>query len=130
MAKTDAKIRTAPKTQAKPKAPANAKGALPTKARARAKTTLKPTRKTTAASAGEAAPSVSSSPGATKLQILIDLLGRPHGASIAELMASTGWQAHSVRGALAGSLKKKGIVVTGEKVDGCRRYSIIKPGRT
>ena len=60
---------------------------------------------------------------------MIDLLGRPQGASIDELIAATGWQAHSVRGALAGALKKKGVVVTSEKVDGSRRYSAANAGR-
>ena len=36
---------------------------------------------------------------------------RPEGASLAELVAATGWQAHSVRGALAGSLKRKGHAI-------------------
>lgn len=54
------------------------------------------------------------------------LLGRPNGATIAELMKITGWQAHSVRGFLSGALKKRqGITVTGEKdAAGVRRYRI------
>ena len=52
------------------------------------------------------------------------MLVRPDGASLAELIAATGWQAHSVRGALAGSLKKKGHVILSEKSDGQRRYRI------
>ena len=39
----------------------------------------------------------------------------------------TGWQTHSVRGALAGSLKRKGHVVTSDKVDGVRRYRVGVP---
>ena len=49
---------------------------------------------------------------------------RPEGASLAELVAATGWQAHSVRGALAGSLKRKGHAIVSEKLDGERRYRI------
>ena len=52
------------------------------------------------------------------------LLCRPEGASLAELVALTGWQAHSVRGALAGSLKRKGHVILSEKIAGERRYRI------
>lgn len=61
---------------------------------------------------------------ATKIGRILELLARPEGASLAELTAATGWQAHSVRGALAGTLKKKGHVVGSEKIDGARRYRI------
>lgn len=47
------------------------------------------------------------------------MLKRPEGASIAEIAAAFGWQAHTVRGAIAGTLKKKlGLEVTSEKVEG------------
>ena len=52
------------------------------------------------------------------------MLSRPEGASLAELVAATGWQAHSVRGALAGSLKRKGYTILSEKIAGERRYRI------
>lgn len=59
---------------------------------------------------------------ATKLDRLAALLARPGGASIAELVSATGWQAHSVRGALAGALKHRGLRVASEKIEGVRRY--------
>ena len=43
----------------------------------------------------------------TKQALLIDLLKRKNGASIDEIVKATGWQAHSVRGAISGALKKK-----------------------
>jgi hypothetical protein len=50
---------------------------------------------------------------------LIDMLRSPNGASIEEIMSATGWQSHTVRGAIAGALKKKlGLTVTSEKIDG------------
>ena len=52
---------------------------------------------------------------------VIALLQRPQGTSIAEIMALTGWQAHSIRGLFAGTLKKRGIVVTSEKAEGGER---------
>lgn len=58
----------------------------------------------------------------TKLQTLTTLLQRPGGARLPDLCAATGWQAHSVRGALAGALKKRGLTITSEKVDGGRVY--------
>lgn len=50
---------------------------------------------------------------------LIAMLKRSDGATIDEIVATFGWQAHTVRGAIAGALKKKlGLDVTSEKVDG------------
>ena len=61
----------------------------------------------------------------TKAEHILSLLSRPSGSSIAEMMKSTGWQAHSVRSFLAGSLKKKGHTVS-SKLDqgGVRRYRL------
>ena len=51
----------------------------------------------------------------TKQALLIDLLKRKRGATIPEVIEATGWQAHSVRGAISGALKKKlGLTVTSE----------------
>lgn len=59
----------------------------------------------------------------TKLQLAIDLISRPEGASLDELVKATGWQRHSTRGALAGALRKKlGSPVIVEIMDGVRRY--------
>jgi hypothetical protein len=66
-------------------------------------------------------------PGASKTGIMTELLGRPGGTTLDELVRATGWQAHSVRGALAGALKKKGHTITSEKQDGVRRYRIEAP---
>ncbi len=62
----------------------------------------------------------------TKQALMIDLLKRKKGATIEEIVEATGWQAHSVRGAISGALKKKlGLMVTSEKPDdGARRYRI------
>lgn len=60
----------------------------------------------------------------TKLSILLGLLSRAEGASLAEMVDATGWQAHSIRGAMAGTLKKKGHAVLSEKIDGVRRYRL------
>lgn len=57
-------------------------------------------------------------PRQTKQQIMIDLLRRPEGAGIEEITAATGWQSHTVRGAMSGALKKKlGLEITSEKVE-------------
>jgi hypothetical protein len=55
----------------------------------------------------------------TKQAILIAMLRAEGGATIEEIAAATGWQSHTVRGAMAGALKKKlGLEVTSEKVEG------------
>ncbi len=55
----------------------------------------------------------------TKQAQLVAMLQRPDGASLDEIVAATGWQAHTVRGAVAGALKKKlGLTVTSERVEG------------
>jgi hypothetical protein len=67
------------------------------------------------------------SPGTlTKQQVCLELLGRPEGACIDELQAATGWQAHSVRGFLSGTIKKKlGLTLSSDRSgDGPRRYRI------
>ena len=46
-------------------------------------------------------------PGITKLALLVAHLSAPGGATIAELCKATGWQPHSVRGALAGALNAR-----------------------
>ena len=69
-------------------------------------------------------------PPATKQAAMIDLLKRPKGARISDLMKATGWQAHSVRGAISGTLKKKlGLTVTSEPIEGRGRvYRISNNG--
>jgi hypothetical protein len=62
----------------------------------------------------------------SKQQVCLDLLNRPEGATVDELQAATAWQQHSVRGFLAGAVKKRlGLVLLSEKPDaGPRRYRI------
>jgi Protein of unknown function (DUF3489) len=64
----------------------------------------------------------------TKLALLVDLLQRKGGTTIAEAMKATGWQRHSVRGAISGALKNKlGLAVKSEKVEGRGRVYRIAP---
>ncbi|MHB8493489.1 MAG: DUF3489 domain-containing protein, partial [Casimicrobiaceae bacterium] len=56
------------------------------------------------------------------------LLSAPAGGTLAQMMALTGWQAHSVRGVISGVLRKKlGLAVTCEqpKDADARRYRIV-----
>ena len=62
----------------------------------------------------------------SKTAQILDLLKRPGGVSSKELMETTGWQAHSVRGFLSGTVGKKlGLTVVSTKGEnGERTYSI------
>ena len=54
----------------------------------------------------------------TKQALIIAMLGRPEGASIAEIAEASGWLHHTIRGMIAGSLRKKlGLAITSTKED-------------
>lgn len=58
----------------------------------------------------------------TKQAMVLAMLRRPEGATVAQIMAATGWQAHTVRGTLAGALKKRlGLAVVSTKTAGSER---------
>jgi hypothetical protein len=83
-------------------------------------TTTKPAPRKRKGAAAE-----TSAPTPSKLDIVVGLLQRPEGATVEALSAATGWQMHSVRGAMSGALKKKrGLTITSEKTDAGRIYRI------
>ncbi len=64
----------------------------------------------------------------TKQAKLIAMLRAEGGANVAEIAAATGWQAHTVRGAMSGALKKKlGLEVTSEKDEARGRVYKLPP---
>lgn len=66
-------------------------------------------------------------PRVTKADIVIGLLTRPTGATIAQMCEATGWQQHSVRGFLAGTVKKKASMTLGsEKTNAVRTYRLTQ----
>ena len=66
----------------------------------------------------DAAPKTRTPREGTKQAKLIAMLRAKSGATIEEIVAATGWQSHTVRGAMSGALKKKlGLEVTSEKVE-------------
>lgn len=92
-----------------------------------AKSTRDQAATTTVARKREARPEQHSDQGrVTKHALLLQLLNSPEGASIEDMMHATEWQQHSVRGFLAGTVKKKmGLALTSSKAEGeVRRYRI------
>lgn len=68
-----------------------------------------------------------STASATKIDTVISMLRAKGGTSIEQVIKATGWQPHSVRGAISGQLKKKlGLNILSEKVEGTRLYRIAK----
>lgn len=66
-----------------------------------------------------------------KVALLVELLRRPEGATVPAMMAATGWQAHSVRGAIAGAIKKKlRHAVTSERMESGRLYRIQEEAKS
>jgi hypothetical protein len=58
----------------------------------------------------------------TKQAVLIELLRRAEGATLSQMTEATNWQVHTIRGAMAGALKKKlGLEITSEKQTGADR---------
>lgn len=67
-------------------------------------------------------------PWDTKQSRMIALLSAPAGATMAQMMALTGWAAHTVRGMISGSLRQRlGLQVQVQRADGQRVYRIVVP---
>jgi hypothetical protein len=63
--------------------------------------------------------------GGGKIGAMVTMLRRPKEATIEDMCKATGWQAHSVRGAISGAIKKRlSLAVTSEKTNGVRVYRI------
>jgi hypothetical protein len=111
--------------QGAPVAPTKAaskKGASPKKGAPKAKKTARPAAKPSK----RAAKSEDTPRGESKGAKILDLIGRPKGATLAEIMKATDWQAHSVRGFLSTTGKKRGVKIESEKNDAGERVYQIK----
>lgn len=64
----------------------------------------------------------------TKSAIVIALLRRDEGVTLAELVEATGWLPHTTRAALTGLKKKKGHVIEKTKRDEATCYRIVEAG--
>jgi Protein of unknown function (DUF3489) len=80
------------------------------------------TEKTTARKSAPKAPKSAKAPReSSKTAQVVAMLQRPEGATLPEIMASMGWQKHTVRGFMAGAMKKAGYIVESFKPEGGER---------
>ena len=109
----------APKATQKATAAKRARTVAPKKAKAS-------TKAKAAKKAPKGAKKAAGARDGSKARTILDMLKRKDGTTLKELMKETGWQAHSVRGFLSGTVgKKMGLAVTSTKgEDGERTYSV------
>ena len=91
-------------------------------------TTTEPKRRYAREPRNGAANVTASNPAAprrSKISIVLSLMQRENGATLAEMMKATDWLAHTTRAALTG-LKKRGHVLTKDKRDGVTCYRAAK----
>jgi hypothetical protein len=114
-----APVGEAPKASQKATRAKRARTVSPKKAKSGKKAT--PTKK-----APKSATKAKGARDGSKASKVLDLLKRPSGATSKELMKATGWQPHSIRGFLSGTVSKKvGLAVVSTKgEDGERTYSV------
>ena len=94
----------------------------PAKKLSTAPAALVPAAKPSSPTSGE--PKSKAVPGSKKARV-ITMLRSPDGATIAAMMKATGWQQHSVRGFLAGIVRKKlKLNLDSKKINGARFYRI------
>jgi hypothetical protein len=82
--------------------------------------------KATAGSHSSAAAPAGVKKAPSKQQHLAALVVRDEGGTLEQMIAITGWLPHTTRAALTG-LKKKGYVISSDKVDGVRTYRAVAP---
>jgi hypothetical protein len=116
---------SAPATGGKPRATKKARVA-PQGAHLAKKKGKSAKKATPAKKAPKGANKAKSARAGSKTNQVLELLRRPGGVTAKELMKATGWQPHSVRGFLSGTIgKKMGLtVVSAKSADGERTYSV------
>ncbi len=119
MISTAEQTETVPETKASKKAPAGARRANVAPAKAKAGKKATPNKKAPRSARNDPREG-------SKTATIIEMLMRPEGATAKELLKATGWQPHSLRGFLSGTVgKKMGLTVASTKgEDGQRSYSV------
>src|SRR5580693_7791873 len=119
MISTTEQMETAPETKAAKKTTAGARRANVAPAKAKAGKKATPKKKAPKSARNDAREG-------SKTATILELLKRPGGATAKELLKATGWQPHSLRGFLSGTVgKKMGLTVISTKgEDGERSYSV------
>jgi hypothetical protein len=85
------------------------------KARAAAKPAHVGPKKAKTAPRSKAAKKAGSAREGSKAAKIIDLLRRPNGATLAEIVKGTNWQAHSIRGFISAAAKKRALKIESTK---------------
>jgi hypothetical protein len=115
-----------------PEKASSKKGATQKKGAPKAKKVVKATKPKKEAKAGrKAKPAPAKEASAPRAESkgakILEMIGRPKGATLAEIMKATSWQAHSVRGFLSTAAKKHGLKIESTKTEaGDRVYQIKK----
>jgi hypothetical protein len=119
MISTTEQTETAPETKATKKATAGARRANVAPAKRKAGKKATPKKKAPRSARNDVREG-------SKTATILDMLKRSGGATAKELLKATGWQPHSLRGFISGTLgKKMGLTVTSTKgEDGERSYSV------
>jgi hypothetical protein len=116
---TTEQTETAPETKATKKASTSARRAIVAAAKGKAGKKATSKKKAPRSARNDAREG-------SKTATILELLKRPGGVTAKELLKATGWQPHSLRGFLSGTVgKKMGLAVTSTKgEDGERSYSV------
>jgi hypothetical protein len=121
MAETEKLTEAAPKTERKPKGGAQGAKGAPAKGKSSKKAT--PSKKTPkGAKAAKPAKAEAGTPReGSKTAQVVAMLQRKNGATLSEIMDKMGWQKHTVRGFMAGTMKKAGYTIESFKPEGGER---------
>jgi len=127
-------LQAAPAQASDPTTPTNAMRAprkprvAPERTKSGKKTTPAQKRAKTPNAAKQAKPAKAGAREGSKAEKVLELLKRRQGATLADLMKATGWQKHSIRGFLSGTVgKKMGLTLISKKAEGGERNYSVKP---